>query len=310
MDQVLVLGGTGFVGRAFCAQWTAWHGGGGPRLTVVTRRPSHARDEWPLPLVDVEVADVHDDAQLARLVRSHDAVVNLVGILHGTPAQFERVHAALPRRIAAAGARRVVHVSALGAAAQAPSHYLRSKAAGEAALRGAPGVALTLLRPSVMFGEGDRFLNLFARLQRLFPLMPLARAEARFQPVWVDDVARGLLHSLLRPAAVGQAYEAVGTRVYTLRELVQCAGRWSGHARPVIALPDALGRVQAAFMALLPGPPLLSADNLDSMKIDSVASGQCPTLEALGVQPTPLAALAPDYLAPDGRLDRWRAAAH
>lgn len=310
MDNVLVLGGSGFVGRAFCAQWTAWHGGGGPRLTVATRRPSHARDEWPLPLVDVVVADVHDDAQLERLVGAHDAVVNLVGILHGTPGQFEQVHAALPRRIAAAGARRVVHVSALGAGAQAPSHYLRSKAAGEQALRGAPGVALTLLRPSVMFGEGDRFLNLFARLQRLFPVMPLARADARFQPVWVDDVARALVQCLLRPAAVGKTYEAVGPEVYTLRELVQCAGRWAGHRRPVWALPDGLARLQAALMALWPGPPLLSADNLDSMTVDSVATAEHPTLEALGVRPTPLAAIAPDVLAPDGRLDRWRAAAH
>src|SRR5690349_8292706 len=100
----------------------------------------------PLPLVDVTVADVHDDARLAPLVRSHDAVVNLVGILHGTPAQFERVHAALPRRIAAAGARRVVHVSALGAGREAPSHYLRSKHAGEEALRAVPALALTVLR--------------------------------------------------------------------------------------------------------------------------------------------------------------------
>lgn len=309
MESVLVLGGTGFVGRAFCAQWTSWHVGG-PRLTVVTRRPSHARDEWPLPLVDVVVADVHEDAQLAPLVRSHDAVVNLVGILHGTPAQFERVHAALPRRIAAAGARRVVHVSALGAGANAPSHYLRSKQAGEEALRGAPGVALTVLRPSVMFGEGDHFLNLFARLQRVFPVMPLAGADARFQPVWVDDTARALVQCLLRPEAAGQAYEAVGPQAYTLRELVQCAGRWAGHPRPVLALPDALGRLQAALMGLLPGPPLISSDNLDSMKIASVATGQAPTLEALGVHPAALAAIAPAYLSPDGRLDRWRAAPH
>lgn len=310
MDKVLVLGGTGFVGRAFCAQWNATHGGGGPRLTVVTRRPAHARDEWPLPLVDVEVADVHDDARLARLVRAHDAVVNLVGILHGTPAQFEHVHAALPRRIAAAGARRVVHVSALGAGPQAPSHYLRSKHAGEEALRSCPGLALTVLRPSVMFGEGDRFLNLFARLQRHLPVVPLAGAQARFQPVWVDDTARAIVRALRLPQAVGQAYEAVGPDVYTLRELVRCAGQWSGHPRPVLALPDGLARLQAALMRLLPGDPLLSADNLDSMKLDSVASGQAPTLEALGVRATALAALAPAWLSPDGRMERWRAAPH
>ena len=176
--KLLVLGGSGFVGRSLCAQQVARDGGaadGG--VTVPTRHLARAKGLNTLPGLTLVAADVHDDAQLQALVRGCDAVVNLVAILHGSEAEFEHVHVELPRRLAAAcraaGVRRVVHVSALGAAADAPSRYLRSKAAGEAVLQSA-ALDLTLLRPSVMFGEADRFLNMFARLQAALPLMPSA----------------------------------------------------------------------------------------------------------------------------------------
>ena len=209
----------------------------------------------------------------------------------------------LPQRIAgacaAAGVSRLVHVSALGVAdaATAPSLYLRSKAQGEQLLRGAPGLALTLLRPSVIFGAEDRFINLFAALQAFAPVMPLAGAAARFQPVWVDDVAHAIVACLKDPRHIGKTFECAGPQVLTLRELVQRAGRWSGHARPVLPLPEWAGRVQAALLGLLPGEPLMSADNLASMRVPNVASGRLPGLAELGIEPTSLTTVMAPWLA-------------
>jgi NADH dehydrogenase len=296
--RILVLGGTGFVGRSLCERLVRRDGGVG-RVRVPTRRMAHGRDLLPLPTIELVQADVYDEAALRGLLVGCDAVVNLIAILHGRPADFERVHVELPRRLAAAcqaaGVRRLVHVSALGVGPDAPSNYLRSKTQGEAVLQAA-ALDLTILRPSVIFGAGDRFLNLFAALQAAFPVMPLAGAQARFQPVWVEDVASALVAALDRPDSIGQVYEAAGPRVYTLAELVRLAGRWSGHERPVLPLPDALGRLQAMLMALKPGEPLMSADNLDSMRVPNVASETLPGLAALGVEPAALEAVAPLYL--------------
>jgi NADH dehydrogenase len=294
MNRIVVLGGSGFIGRSVCEKLVERAGGGGGRIKVPTRHPTVTRELLVLPTLEVIHANIHDDTQLARLVARCDAAINLVGILHGSEADFQRVHVELPQRLArackAAGVRRIVHVSAIGAEASAPSKYLRSKAAGEAALR-ASGVELTLFRPSVVFGERDRLINLFAELQRRFPVLPLAAADARFQPVWVDDLAAAIARSLDEPGAAGQVYEAVGPTVYTLRDLVQMAGRWSGHPRPVVALPDGLAKVQAALFEMLPGQPLMSRDNLASMKVPSVASGSVPGLAALGVTPATIEAV-------------------
>ena len=312
MFNILVLGGTGFVGRSVCEKLVERSGGAEGPITVPTRRPSRAGHIQVLPTVDVVLANLHDDAQLARLAAGRDAVINLVATLHGSAAEFQRVHVDLPARLAracvAAGVRRVVHVSALAVDAAAPSMYLRTKAGGEAALRGA-ALDLTLLRPSVIFGEHDRFMNLFAALQAVFPLMPLAGAGAKFQPVWVEDVAAAIVQSLDDATLRGQTIECTGPTVYTLKELVTLAGRWSGHERPVLPLPDALGRLQALAMEWLPGEPLMSRDNLDSMKIDSIASGRLPGLERLGITPTSLETVMPALLGGRGgpaRLNPWR----
>lgn len=312
--SVLILGGSGFVGRALCEQLTRQLGAD-VRITVPTRRLAHGKSVQSLPGVTVVQADVFAD--LPRLLPGHDAVVNLIAILQGGAAAFEHVHVELPRRIAAAataaGVPRVVHVSALGVAEQAPSRYLRSKAAGEAVLQVAAqnhGLALTLVRPSLVFGEGDASVNLFARLQGLFPLMPLAGAGARLQPVWVQDVARALTEVLLRREAVGQTYEIAGPRVLTLGDLVRLAGQAAGHTSPVLPLPGPLATLQALAMECLPGEPLLSRDNLASLTVPNVASGRHPGLTELGITPTSLEAVLPTYLGTHlgvARLDAWRA---
>ena len=292
--NILVLGGTGFVGRHVCEklQRAGW------RITVPTRRAVNAKAVQPLPGVTVVEADVHDEMALARLLPGHDAVVNLVAILHGNEASFERTHVALPTKLAracvASGVRRLVHISALGVAADSPAMYQRSKARGEQVLRDAD-LALSVLRPSVIFGAGDRFLNLFAQLQSIFPVVPLAGAHARFQPVWVEDVASAVVACLRDPQG-GQTIECVGPEVLTLADLVRLAGRYGSRQRPIVPLPMALGRLQARLMELAPGEPLMSRDNLNAMSVDNVASGQWPGLEALGIRPSPLSAVAPSYL--------------
>ena len=303
MKNVLVLGGTGFIGRHVCEKLHRQ----GWRITVPTRRALHAASVQHLPRVTVLEADVHDPGQLLSLLDGHDAVVNLVAILHGSEDDFERVHVELPLSLAEAcaadGIRRVVHVSALGVSLDGPSRYQRSKARGEEVLRGA-GLDLTILQPSVVFGEGDRFLNLFARLQDVLPVVPLAGANARFQPVWVEDVAQAVVNSLrnrdLPMSSTGQTFECVGPDVLTLTELVHIAGRHGSRQRPVLPLPAPLARLQAMLMEALPGDPMMSRDNLDAMTVDNVASQQWPNLSALGIRPASVHSVAPTYLGQRG----------
>lgn len=311
-QNILVIGGSGFIGSRLVNALSL----GNHFVTVPTRRRQRARHLVQLPLVDVIETDVHDDAKLAKLVAGRDAVVNLVGVLQGKRGQpygpdFARAHVELPRRIAAAcaqhGVRRLVHMSALGADSSGPSMYLRSKGDGEAALKAQAGLDLTLFRPSVVFGPEDSFLNTFARLQRMFPAVPLAGAKTRFAPVYVGDVVTAFASSLVGAQArdtIGQTYELCGPNTYTLAELVRLSGQWArvggGGGRSVIPLPDALGRLQARLMELAPGVPVISRDNLDSMKVDSVCNGAMPGfVPALGVaHPESLEAIAPSYLDP------------
>lgn len=312
MKRVLVLGGTGFVGRHLCEklQRAGW------QTTVPTRRAANASAVQHLPRLTAVEASVHDEATLTRLLAGHDAVVNLVAILHGNEAAFERAHVQLPATLAraceASGVRRLVHVSALGAQLDGPSMYQRSKARGEEVLRSA-GLALSILRPSVIFGDGDRFLNLFARLQSVFPVMPLAGAGTRFQPIWVEDVADAVLACLrdtgLPRSSIGQTFECAGPDVLTLGELVRLAGRLGSRERPVLPLPTAVGRLQALAMECLPGEPLMSRDNLDSMAVDNVATSQWPGLSSLGITPRSVHTVAPLYLGPRagrGHLTSYR----
>jgi NADH dehydrogenase len=295
IGSVCLLGGSGFVGRSIAEQATER----GIRVRVLTRNAARARSLTVLPTVELMEGDPHHEPTLEAAFAGMDAAVNLVGILHETRAQsFSAVHAELPgmlgRSARAAGIQHIVHVSALGASDKAPSNYLRSKAAGEAALRmGAGVVPWTILRPSVIFGEGDRFLNLFAELVRLFPVIPLAGAEARFQPVWVEDVARCCVAALGDARSFGQAHELCGPRVYTLKELVELVAATRGVRRTVVPLPAALGELQAFVLEHLPGK-LMTRDNLRSMSVPNVCSAKRPPVCAF--EPTALEAVLPQYL--------------
>jgi NADH dehydrogenase len=311
-SNVLVIGGAGFVGRYIVNELV----GRGCRVLVPSRRRDKAKHLIMLPTCDVVEASVHDDAALETLVEGRDAVVNLVGILHGSEAQFEQAHSGLTRRVLAACARarvrRYLHMSALGADPNGPSMYQRSKGRAEQAVRESK-LAWTIFQPSVIFGAEDSFLNMFARLAAIAPVLPIGGAEVKFQPVWVEDVSRAFVNSLDNEVTIGRSYELCGPKVYTLRELVKFAAEAAGHRRPVVALPDGIARLQARLMELAPGEPLLSVDNLDSMKRDNVASRQpyAPAPE-LGITATPMEPEASLYLAglhPRTRFGGFRARA-
>ena len=305
--NILVLGGSGFLGRYLVPRLDA----AGYRITVPTRNRERTRHLILLPQTDVVQMNIHDDRELDRLMSDKDVVVNLVGILHGRLGDandlygpdFRAAHVQLAERMVASArrfkVRRLLQVSALGVTdndpATLPSRYLRSKAAAEKIVRES-GIDHVIFRPSVMFGPGDSFLSLLARMQRFVPFMAAPSADARFQPVYVGDVASAILKAVQDPLMVGKVYELAGPDIYTLRELIQLAGRCAGHPRPVFNLPLSLGHLQAMVMERMPGRTVMSRDNLLSMKVDSVASG--PMAPELGIVPTPVGTIAPTYLAP------------
>ena len=306
IHDVCVLGGSGFVGRHVCHQLVAR----GYRVTVPTRDRERAKSLITLPTADVFTADVHDAATLKRVVRGCDAVINLIGVLHDGQgkASFRQAHVDLARKVVEAcrqrGVRRLVHMSALSAAVNAPSAYLRSKGEAEATVRES-GLSHTIFRPSVIFGRDDRFLNLFAKLLGLMPVMVLGSPNARFQPIYVEDVARVFTESLTKLDSFGRSYDLTGPKAYTLRELVAWVGEITGHRRRIIGLNDTLSYWQARVMELLPGK-LLTRDNYYSMKVDSVSSAPLP----FGITPTPLEAVAPAWLVqrtPRNRYNAFRA---
>jgi uncharacterized protein YbjT (DUF2867 family) len=316
--NIIILGGTGFIGRHLCEKLIR----AGHRVTVPTRKLENAREIQMLPGLQPLRCNVHDAAQLAQAVQGHDALINLVAILHGNAQEFERVHVKLPQSIVAAckaaGVQRVVQMSSLGASSEAPSEYLRSKGRGEQVFADS-GLNVTLMRPSVVFGAGDKLLNVFAALQKTFPIVPLASADAQFQPVWVEDVALAtvntLTHNSYQIDSISRSFdkgnqpktfEIAGSEVFTLRQLFELAGRCVGASRRILPLPDVLARLQATLMEMMPGPTLMSRDNLDSMKSPNIASGKLPGLRELGITPSSITAIAPQYLKPASKLDRFR----
>ena len=306
-DNVLVLGGSGFIGRHLVAALAAR----GVRVTVPSRRRERAKPSLILlPTVDVVEADVFAPGTLERLAAGRQAVVNLVGVLHR---DFQRVHVELSQAVVnacrAAGVKRLLHMSALGSSRDAPSEYLRSKALGEEVALAATDLDVTVFRPSVVFGPEDRFLNLFAQLARLTPVLALACPRAQFQPVYVGDVAQVMAAALGEKESFGRRYDLCGPRRYTLRELIDFVCAVTGRRRLVIGLPHWASLLQAWMLEHLPGP-LMTRDNVLSMQVPNICVD--PALVPPGLMPQPLEAIAPSYLAPSGPRERypqlrWRA---
>jgi uncharacterized protein YbjT (DUF2867 family) len=301
--KICVLGGTGFVGTELIARLTD----AGHFVRVPTRVLANGSHLLVLPTVEVMAANVHDLRVLGRLFESMDAVINLVGILNESGrrgAGFRSAHADLATKVVeaarAARVKRLLHMSSLGAAPGAPSHYLRSKADAEATVRNAPkALSTTIFRPSVIFGRGDSLTNRFALLLYLSRgFLPLARANARFMPIYVGDVAEAFVRALNDRNARGQTYDLCGPHVMTLRELVQATARAAGLPCHIIPLPDFIARLQAFVMDFVPGKPF-STDNYKSLKVDSVChENGC---ARLGITPTSMAALIPSYLGAETR---------
>lgn len=294
--RICLFGGTGFVGRHLAARLAEL----GHDVRIPTRRRARHRDLLVLPTLRLIEGDVHDPDFLRQALADRDVAINLVGILNErghSGKGFARAHADLPEKIVSAcregGVPRLLHMSALHAARRAPSHYLRTKALGEEAVQRAesPELHVTIFRPSVIFGPGDGFLNRFAGLLRLAPgVFPLACADARFQPVYVDDVARAFVAALDRQPTFGQRYELCGPDVYTLREIVEYVARLLHRRVRIFGLPDVLAHAQAALLEFAPGKPF-SLDNYRSLQVDSVCERGFPGI--FEITPMRLESVAP-----------------
>ncbi|HUL82649.1 MAG TPA: complex I NDUFA9 subunit family protein [Gammaproteobacteria bacterium] len=306
-SRVLVLGGTGFVGRRLVQRLLD----DGYDIRIPTRSRARNRRLLVSPGIELLEADVHDDTRLRELLDGCRAAINLVGILNEPGhdgAGFERAHAELTAKLVRAcrdaDVPRVLQMSALKADAErGPSHYLRSKGRAERLLATGAGdsIAYTVFRPSVIFGAEDSLLNRFATLLRIAPVLPLAGADARFAPVFVDDVAEAFARSLANPATWGKTYELCGPEIYSLEEIVRLVRAQLGLRRAIVKLPSSLSRIEAWLGEyVLPGKPF-SRDNLASLGVPSLCTND--GLAELGIHAHALSSIAPTYL---GAGDRQR----
>lgn len=305
IKTICLLGGTGFVGSELAAKLAADN----HRLRLPTRNVAHGRALRVLPTVDLIAADVHDPATLRRLFDGCDAVVNLVGILNESGGlSFDEVHTALAEKVVTAckdsGVARFIQMSALKANAEdAPSRYLRSKGAAERIIMEQSGdaPAWTIFQPSVIFGPQDSFVNRFAKLLRLSPVLPLARPNARFAPVYVGDVVEAVALALDDPESRNRRFQLCGPKVYSLRELVQRIRDIQGLRRWIVGLPDPLARMQARVFEWLPGKPF-TRDNFRSLTVHSICEQN--GFEHFGLRPRSLESIAPEYIGHMNREDR------
>ena len=303
---ITILGGSGFVGSELIARLIR----SGHRVRLLTRGSRAPAHLAVLPNLDFRRVNVHDETALRREFSGSD----VVGILNESGFSgrgFQLAHAELARKVVAACVAsqvpRLLHMSSFGAGPNAPSFYLQSKGLAEQHVRAAPAaLAWTIFRPSVIFGAHDSLLNRFAQL---LPLsrgwIPLARAATRFAPVWVSDVAAAFERALIDPATIGHSFDLGGPETLTLKELVELAGKLSGTPAKVIALPDFIGRLQAAILDFVPGKPF-SSDNFRSLQLDNAPTTS--GLQALGITPISLSTIAPTYLGA-ARQDQNRYAA-
>lgn len=309
--KVCVIGGTGFVGTELVSRLAS----AGHSVRVPTRAISRGKHLLVLPTVELAVANVHSQQVLSRLLDGMDVVINLVGILNeplfgGTG--FRAAHVDLTAKIAhaAKGARvrRMLHMSSLGADPNGPSQYLRTKGEAERVLRQARDyLDVTIFRPSVIFGPGDSLTNRFAGLLRLSRgILPLARAKARFAPIFVEDVAEAFCQALRERKSFGESFELCGPRVMTLADIVRLTAKALQVKPWIVPVPDFLARIQGLVMGLLPGKPF-SLDNFKSLTIDAVCKEN--GCARLGIQPQHMEGLVRLYLgsaAPQERYKRYR----
>jgi NADH dehydrogenase len=296
--SICLLGGTGFVGTRLVSRLIR----AGHRVTALTRNREEHKHLLVLPGLSLLNCDVYDAGALSEHFRGQDVVINLVGILNERwfgGDGFRRAHTELTRGVLqacrSAGVGRLLQLSSLKADPAAPSYYLQSKGEAEKIIREqAEHVDWTILKPSVIFGPGDSFLNRFASLLNTLPLVfPLAKPQARLQPVFVDDVIEALVRCLRGGSTSRQTYELGGPEAYTLREIVVLVAQLTGHRRWVMGLPDFVARTQAFLMNFVPGRPF-SSDNYKSLCIDSVCTAQ--GFEALGITPQAMPGVAKTYL--------------
>lgn len=305
---VTVYGGSGFVGRHVVQALVRT----GCRIRVAVRRPDLAGHLQPLGdvgQIHAVQANLRYPDSVASAAQGADAAVNLVGILYETGKQkFSSVQGEGARNVAraakAAGAGALIHVSAIGAGARSPSHYAKSKAAGEAhVLKAFPKAVI--LRPSIVFGPEDNFFNLFAAMARYAPVLPLiGGGGTRFQPVYAGDVAKAVIASLEGRAKEGQIYELGGPEILTFKEVLQRILLYTQRRRPLVPVPFWLARFQASFLQLFPSP-LLTVDQVRLLEKDNVVQVKARTtahsFEGLGIEPVPIDAVVPEY------LERFRA---
>ncbi|HET8701959.1 MAG TPA: complex I NDUFA9 subunit family protein [Nitrococcus sp.] len=307
VETICVLGGTGFVGRHIAGHLANTRVG----MRILTRNRERNRQLLPIPNLQLIETDVYNEAALAEQFTGCQAVVNLVGVLNeggGTGHRFEDAHVRLPECIIAAcrqaGVERLLHMSALGAAPDAPSRYQRTKAAGQRLIKEAHGekLAVTVFRPSVIFGPGDSFLSRFARMLQLFPVLPLPTPRMRLKPVYVGDVAKAFIQSLEDQTTFGHCYELCGPKVFTLRELTDYVAAVLGVRRLIVGLNDRWSQRQARLLERVPGKPY-SYDNYLSSTADSVCSDD--GLTKLGIHPTAAEAVVPGYIGRQGAQQRY-----
>lgn len=292
-----VFGGSGFLGRHVVQRLTA----AGYIVRIAVRDPEGAKFLRPMGGIGQVVplfAPVTNEEAAARAISGAELVINLAGILaESAKGDFDRIHAEgagrVARLAAAAGVKRLIHVSAIGADAASPSAYARSKAAGEAAVRAAFPAA-TILRPSIIFGAEDDFFNRFAAMAVSFPLIPIVHGATLFQPVHVGDVADAAM-AAIAPAAGAKIFELGGPEQKSFHDLVVLTLAYTGRRRRIIDLPVWLARLQAVFLERLPGK-LLTNDQISLLARDNIVSSGAPGLEDLGIAPAALELILPTYL--------------
>jgi NADH dehydrogenase len=300
-ERVVLIGGSGFVGNNMSKRLTF-----SEYSSIIPTRHQHLIAEIEnknllvqgVHLSDFSQASLHE---LFKTLTPEDVVINLIGILHsskGTPygPEFAHAHVEIPQMIMVTmkhhGLKRYIHMSALGADVNGPSMYLRSKGVAEELVKKSE-LDWTIFRPSVIFGNNDNFINMFGKLQKYFPVMPLAGSKNLFQPVSVKDVSEAFITAIAMPQTIRQSYDLAGPEVFTLAQIIQFAAKREGLKRPIIPLPAWMGYIQALVLENLPGPKIMSRDNVDSMKLPSVLAPNEPNAltEVFGITPTPLESL-------------------